>query len=427
MKKQHLCILVFSFALASPFSIQAQLTETPAPAVPAGFEEPPVLNASEILQPDYDAGPHYKVQELVPTYAGANRYKIDSDFGPFEANGNLLLVQRIREIQAIATLRDMSKTTEFKEAVKNAAKSPLVIGKQLITDPVNTLSGVPKGIWKFMNRAGQGIKEASEGRERSDYEDSAAQSLIGFSAAKRAIALQLGVDPYSTNSVFQEELNGIAWASYAGGMTIKGAMAVMTGGASTAISAVSMTGKLNDVLREKSPGDLRLMNLGKLLDMGISRADANAFLNNPALSPTHQTGIVMALESLSGVSGRVKFIRMASKAGDESDAVFLLGTAAMISKLQQDGAHLKRITSVNGLPVCLAKDGTVIVVLQWDYAAWTEGAGHFIQTLHAAKFDDYKITGFRVAISGDASPLAQEAMKTQGSRFDIRQEPGPLK
>ena len=49
----------------------------------AAFEELPVLNASEILRPEFLSGPHYKVREPVPTYFGANKFTIDSDFGVF--------------------------------------------------------------------------------------------------------------------------------------------------------------------------------------------------------------------------------------------------------------------------------------------------------------------------------------------------------
>jgi hypothetical protein len=427
MKKWNTFLPAFCIVVASALNCAAQTELPPPPAGTPPFEEPPTLTASEILLPDFLSGPNFKTREPVPTYAGANRYTLDTDFGVFDANGSVLLVQRVREINAIAAMREISKSDEFRSALKTAAKSPLMIGKQLISNPVDTLSGVPKGIWKFMNRAGQGIKEASEGRQKSEYEDSTAQSMIGFSKVKRKIAMEFGVDPYSTNSVFQEELNSIAWASYAGQMTIKGAMAVFTGGASTAISAVSMTGALNDALREKSPGDLRLMNLGKLEKMGISRGEANAFLNNPALSPTHQTGIVFVLEELNGVSGRSRFIQLATQAEDETDGLFFMGTAALIARVQKDGANLTRISSSGGLPVCLAKDGTVIVALQWDYAAWTPLVGRFAESLHTAKYGAFKPTGYRVVITGDASPSIQQAMKTLGVRFDIRQVPGPLK
>src|SRR5262249_43053421 len=96
------------------------LAQTPEPfevrRAEAVFEELPVLNASEILRPEFLSGPHYKVREPVPTYFGANQFTIDSEFGVFEADGNEMLVTRIKEVNAIARLKEVSRTDEFKNA-----------------------------------------------------------------------------------------------------------------------------------------------------------------------------------------------------------------------------------------------------------------------------------------------------------------------
>jgi hypothetical protein len=195
------------------------------------FEQPPTLSAAAILKPEFAAGPGFTVREPVPTYGGRNGYMIDSDFGVFEADGNVMLMRRVREIAAIAKLREVSRTDEYKQALGAAVASPLLVAKGLVENPVSTVTGVPKGLWKFMNRAGQGIKERAEGRERSEYEDSNAAQLIGFSKAKRDVALKLGVDPYSSNPALQKELNGVSWAAYAGKMTFTLATAPVSGGA----------------------------------------------------------------------------------------------------------------------------------------------------------------------------------------------------
>ena len=203
MKATRLAILAAAL-LALPVFAQS-----PPKADAAPFEEPPTLRASEILKPEYVAGPHHKVRDAVPTYSGANWFTIESDYGVFEAEGNALLAQRVAEIYAIARLKEVSRTDEFGRAVARAAKSPVVAAKSLITQPAKTVSAVPKGLFKMLNQAGQGVKEAAQGRERSAYEDKAAQDLIGVSKVKRELAVTLGVDPYSSNEALQRELNGI--------------------------------------------------------------------------------------------------------------------------------------------------------------------------------------------------------------------------
>ena len=48
-----------------------------------------------------------------------------------------------------------------------------------------------------------------------------------------------------------------------------------------------------------------------------------------------------------------------------------------MSKIHKDKMPLVRIATIGDFPICIAKDGTVVVALQWDYAAWTAGAAFF--------------------------------------------------
>src|SRR5215475_9794643 len=87
------------------------LAQTPEPfevrrAEPV-FEELPELKASDILKPELLKGQHYVVRDPVPTNAGMNQFTIDSDFGVFEADGNEMLLHRLKEIDAIARLAEV--------------------------------------------------------------------------------------------------------------------------------------------------------------------------------------------------------------------------------------------------------------------------------------------------------------------------------
>src|SRR5436309_1397069 len=135
--------------LVATLPICAQSVSTPTNASDY-YEELPELKASEILLPDVLNGPHHKVREPVPTYSGSNHFSIDSDFGVFEAEGNEMLIRRVNEINAISELRDVSRTEQYKNALVKAAKSPLAAAKSIVTDPVNTVANVPKGLMKFM-------------------------------------------------------------------------------------------------------------------------------------------------------------------------------------------------------------------------------------------------------------------------------------
>lgn len=420
------------------------LEAKPPVSVPAaldgvGYEEAPVLSASQILQPAYRQGTYHKVREAVPTYSGANQYLIDSDFGVFEAEGNLLLQERVAEIHAIAQLQEISLRDEYKNAVVEAAKSPLVLARNLARNPVGTVSSVPKGIWKFVNRAGQGIKEVADGRKRSEYEDGIGEDLVGMSKAKRELAAQLGVNPYSTNEVLQRELNGVAWASVGGNVTISALTLGLTGGAAVAMTTGNIAQTTSGVLRDTDPGDLRRANLAALIEMGVKKADGEAFLALPAFSPWHQTSLVHALKELDGVKGRELFLHAAMEnAADEADALFYSHTAHLISLLHRGDTPLESLGVFHGLPVCVAKDGRGVIALQWDYAAWSEATARFAAALKDFNAKEPIVKPKKgapisekgrwlVALSGQASPLFLQQMEATGVAVRERLEPGPLK
>src|SRR5262249_23958903 len=181
------------------------------------------LKASEIVKPEFLKGPRFTVRESVPTSSGTNQFVIDSDYGVFEADGNEMVIRRVKEVGAIAELKDVSRTDQFKNSLAAAARGPLNGEKNLVNDPANTISNVPKGIMKFMGRAGESLKKVGQKKDGKDPQGSSAEQLIGYSNAKRKVAAQLGVDPYSTNTVLQKELDGIAWASFAGGFAFTAA------------------------------------------------------------------------------------------------------------------------------------------------------------------------------------------------------------
>jgi hypothetical protein len=271
------------------------------------------------------------------------------------------------------------------------------------------------------------VKEIGEGRKTDAEQGNLATNMIGFSRVKRDIALRLGVDPYSTNQVLQKELNKVAWPAFAGGFTVDLGMAAASAGigaAGAALAAVDWTGNLNTMLRDNSPTDLRLINLKLLLAMGLDRADADAFLNNNAISPTTQTILVGSLNQLTTATGRDQYIRQATTSSDEQDALFYQQCAQLMA-LVNNSVPVTLITQINGLPVCQLSDGMVIVPIQWDYVAWTPAAGQFLTALQAATFPATP-TGYAVILTGVVSPLSATTLAEAKIRVDQKQLATPL-
>jgi hypothetical protein len=415
-------------ALIGGLAITTCLAQGPSPAESSGtessFEELPELKASEILKPEFLKGAHFSVREPVPTASGMNEFTIESDYGFFQADGNQMLMKRLQEVGGIARLREVSKTDEFKKSLIAAAKSPINSAKNIIKDPGEAISNVPKGVMKFMGRAKQTVRNI--GKE-SGGNGSTMKDVMGYTDKKRAIAVSMGIDPYSTNRVLQKELEDVAWASWAGGFTFTAATFPISGPVGAALTVTNLNSTVESLIRDKTPEELEQINRSSFRGMGASASDTERILHGGAFTPTESTAFAVNLKSLNGVANRGAFVKAAAqKSSTEADAVFCTQTAALMSQMHQQ-TPLTRIAMLDSFPVGVTADGTLIVALQWDYAAWTPRAASFADAVDAFASASGEKKPVRVVISGQMSPLLQQQLQSRGWTVEDRARPGPLK
>ena len=391
------------------------------------FEELPELKASEILKPELLKGPHHLIRDPVPTASGMNQFTIDSDFGVFEADGNEMLLQRLKEIDAIARLREISRTDEFKKSLVAAAKGPLESAKNIAKDPAQAISNVPKGVMKFLGRAKQTVENVGKGDGERDGDGNRMKDVIGYSDKKRKIALQMGIDPYSTNTVLQKELDDVAWASWAGGFTFSAATFPISGPVGAALTVTNLNSTVGELLREKSPSELEQINRATFRAMGSSDSDIERILHGGAFTPTQSTTFAVNLKALKGVANRGAFVKAAAqKSTTEADALFCVYTAALMNQIHEK-TPIARIVMLRDFPICVAKDGTIIVALQWDYAAWTSGAASFTDEVQKLAEKSGQSGHVFVGLSGQIAPRLREELEKRGITVQDRLVPGPLK
>ena len=390
------------------------------PCGPGVFEPVPTLSARAILQPQYLEGLNFRVRDTVPARAGCNRYIIDSDFGVFEADGNEMLMRRVAEINAIAKLREMSQSDEFKQGLAKAASTPVTVAKNLADDPVETLASVPKGLWGMLKRTGSSVKEATSGRQRNASEGSAIENISGYTKTKRELAIKLGVDPYSTNQVFQDELAKVP-ACLCGKIRRQSRHVCRHRGLHRQHLRPTDRRAAREELRGTAGDELQSARETN----GDWRPGGAAYLNNRAFSPTSQTILVDALARLGNIPGQSDFIRQATTSEDEHDALSFQQCALLMVKVNSY-FPVARITRLGSLTVCQAQDGKVVVPIQWDYAAWTPLGDRFISALKAASFVPAP-TGYVIMLTGDVSPVALQALTARGVAASVRALPGPLK
>ena len=77
------------------------------------------------------------------------------------------------------------------------------------------------------------------------------------------------------------------------------------------------------------------------------------------------------------------------------------------------------------LHVCQTNDGTVVVPIQWDYAAWTPMTERFVMALKAQEFTA-PVSGYTIILTLVVSLIAAEALAARGVNVKTKVLPGPL-
>jgi hypothetical protein len=401
-------ILSGTLVFQPPFGSAAQTAHEPTA----------VLSASKILPPELLAGPNHRVEERVTNDGYLNTYRVGSKFGTFTAVSTATLRKRISEINALVVMEKIQGTKEFTASLKEAGTDTLAGFKNLVTSPVQTVTGAVSGLGVAIRRAGDGLT----GPKRSDSEDSRVKDLIGFSKTKREYAHQLGVDVYSDNEKLQDRLNEIAWAGYGGGLTWAAAMAAVPGGAGLAITVSGSHRLLNEVFRTTPPTDLRRMNTEKLKAMNVHPEIGDAFVNNSFFSPRQQTLLVNALEQMKGVANRAAFVRFAAATQNPSLVSFRQRQAEMYAGYHRAVAPFESFLSFDGLPAGRTTSGDLVFNSPLDHLVWTEPIARFITAVNNIVQETGGIKGKQFWVTGTVSPRAKKELESRGWQVQERSE-----
>jgi hypothetical protein len=385
---------------------------TPLVATAAEYEVAIDRKASDILPSDKLSGPHYQIQERVVCYGYMDQFTVNSDYGPFQPSSDYALRKLLKEIQAIAILRQIKGSKVYLDSVKSAAKMPFEFGKSIITDPVDTISGVPKGVFRLFSNMGTAATS-----ERNPSEDARWKTLLLLSSYKRDYASELGVDVYSSNPVLQKELNSLGWAGAIGSLSVSAALTPFGGPGFLAVKMARMSLQFNNLLKTEPAPRLRQINAEKLANMGVSKDLAEQFLNHDSFTPTHQTVIVGSLATLTAARGQDIFITRTLTAEDEETANYFQNMAETMRGFNESVSPITDITVAFGLVFAKAKNGSILIPVPVDYAIWSEhSAGIITNAIKSYK----QVTGsqpigkLELWITGTATPLAKQELEKLG-------------
>jgi hypothetical protein len=384
----------------------------------AGFEEPPAEPASASLSPELAAGADFRVREPVESDGLMHHYVIESKFGDFPAYGREALKIRVHEMAALTQLSKKSDIGVVTKAVEqNFQNQAKTVGK-VVTNPIGTITGIPKGIGHLFSGYKAEAKEysdqmkTSEGGSGNSNVVHAAKSnatryadrYLGISAAERRYYQELGVDPYTNNAPLHKAVHHLARVQAAAnlGMHFVGIPGV---------PYLSDVQRAMNAIYTEDPAVLRARRRKVLAGYGLSPPEIARFENTLLLSPTRQAVLAENAKLLDGVDGRDELFRHAmSLTSDDEVAVFIESTR-LLARLN---AHqpLARILPGLRLPSAETRDGRIVVVGAFDAVYWTEEVAGYESTLHASLPSTGK--GLEVWLSGSVSAAARDALTAQG-------------
>jgi hypothetical protein len=389
------------------------------------YEPLPDLEASAFFDAAALKGPNYEVENAVVTDGMFNTYTITSPFGTFQPQGTSLARIRISEIGAIAQLKEVDKIAV---AAGAAVDSVINMGKgtlHLVTNPVDTVTGIGGAAGRLFGRIGRGVRRTSEriasdggtsksdppkstGARVADASGAVAKDLLGVNRAMRFWAQKLGVDPYTHNPVLRDELEEVANYDAGGRFSTK----VMPFGIVGAALGTAST--VNSLVWTREPDALITLNEDRLKAMGVASEDSRAFRLNPQYTLTVKTRLVASLDTLTDVTGRPEFVARAATVETEADALFYQESASMAETFHRTEAPLIGIAPDLPGACMIAKGNRLACLYPLDYVVWTETVAGY-----ADRITQYAETAFPTAtrelwLTGRVSARASEELKQRG-------------
>lgn len=401
-----------AFTIRKHFVVLCLLVSIHGTAGAAGpYENPPTLTLEEAIP---GLTPKMSIYEFKPEVTNdgmSNHFFIYSQFGMLSVVGNEMARERAHELVVISLLEDVKKGEAFGEGMKAAGKSTLANIRTLVTDPVNTLSGVPQGVNRFF---GNMYRKVKDGGKKNQYEDSTAKQIVGFSKVKRTIAVGSGVDPYSSNERLQQVLDDVAWASYAGGMSISVVKTlVIPPVVSTPLTVTDVTVQVSNLVENESPTNLRAINTKKLRELGASDLQIDALLSNQWYSPMRQTVLAEALYGMRHVKAIASYLDRAVDAASEEQAFFMQRSAEILRGYHEKQVALKELYCPAQLPMAENSQGKLVGAFAIDYLAWTERADETSRALRQELPSRLSSADVELWLSGKASATAKENLAKQ--------------
>ena len=410
--------LLFAFALAIAGAAGAQTAYEPKRQFKAVEFAPAALLKS----------PLHSVDESVDVDSGLPRFTVRSAYGVWEALGLEMLDIRVAELPAFEQLDKVSKSDEFASAAAKALTAPVQMVGTFVQNPVDTTGNILSGVGTWFSRIGRMVGSAltnvgdnagATATEQKPILSGLAEPLgnmaprasnsdpLGYNDARRNWAQRLKVDTYTFNGVLSERLDQIASVTFAGNFAIN--LVVSTVAAPLYYAEQTKATAMLESY-QLPPADIEARNEDRLKKMGIEGVVVRTLFRNAYFTPTLQSSLVLALESLGEAAGRGEVIAFAARASSETEARYVNNSVLLLA---QHGRRVEPIASVRAADNVIAAEttsGKLILPAPLDYIAWVKPTEDLARRTDLQKAERWLLS------SGTVTPRAFEELTALGWR-----------
>jgi hypothetical protein len=390
----------------------------------AGYEVPPDLAPNVALPASMVSGANYQIVDPVQSDGLMHRYTIDGKFGRFDAYGRAALEVRIHEIAALTELSKTSTVEVAAGGVGRGVGSQVQTAVGVVTHPVSTITGIPKGIAHLFHGYVDEGKEAAG--KVHDVSASSAGSVAGTSdalakgesAAKHYASRYLGltssqrhwyeklsVDPYTDNAELRKAIRKVAKVDAAAGFGMH----------FVGIPSIPGVGDLHQVLEavyKEDPATIRARTKATLAGYGLEPNEIERWQNVLVLSPTRQVLLLKLAAELDTVEGRGELFRHAMGLTSDGEAQVYLQSVELLVLVHRKQPVAAILAGVR-LPAARRADGSIVVCGAFESVYWTadveRGEEQIRQTLAQGETDARELW-----LIGSASDRVRTELRDRG-------------
>ncbi|HUD42215.1 MAG TPA: hypothetical protein VMR06_09510 [Dokdonella sp.] len=411
------------------------------------YDEEPVLEAATLVPPERLGGPGFTVDPHVEIRGYMAHFTLDTPAGPLQAQSVEILAEREDELPVLLALERLTRSDAFTRSAGGTLGGTARAVGNVMLHPIQTLRGLPAGVARFfaapfvkLGRQAQSLSDrvarewgtagnpypAADGpmtdaRQargerpgRSWYAGVGAEAgrelkrQAEYGQAKRELARQLGVDPYTSNPYLHDQLDRLAWAGVGGRLS---AAAVLGGVGGTAAMATTL--QIDSAVWSLDGDALRARNEERFGRWCADDLLVRQFLRRGTFTPTFHGRLLESLDTLRPAAGGDALLELAMSARSELEARFVVNALRLLAADPSVDSGAGRLRTIGAALAWQRADGSVLLPLPVDYLSWTPEVEAFFDRA------EFRLRDKTALVAGQATPRVRRGLTERGWGLEL--------